>query len=128
MHVCTTALFGRPLAPLKLAPTVALLKEQLLCRSRCLLQIVWQNNSLLNANERLRVVGEAARGACALEWARSRCEGRFFRLRLLGAKLASALFKEPFQQTRFGELRSGGGAGATEEPSQTASTSMCYIL
>jgi hypothetical protein len=67
------------------------------------------------------VVGEAARGAYALEWARSRCESRFFRLRLLGAKLASALFKEPFQQTRLEELRRGAGAGAAREPSQTAS-------
>jgi hypothetical protein len=65
------------------------------------------------------VVGEAARDACALEWARSRCESRFFGLRLLRAKLASALFKEPFQQTRLGELHRG--AGATREPSQMAS-------
>jgi hypothetical protein len=41
----------------------------------------------------------------------------FWALRLLGAKLASALFKEPFQQTRLGELRRGAGAGATGEPS-----------
>jgi hypothetical protein len=92
----TMALFGRALAPLKLAPTMALLKEQLLCRSRCLLQTVWQKSSLLNASERLRVVGEAARGACALGWAQSQCESRFLRLRLLGAKLASTLFKESF--------------------------------
>jgi hypothetical protein len=35
---------------------------------------------------------EAARGVCALGWARSQCESRFFGLRLLGAKLASSLF------------------------------------
>jgi hypothetical protein len=64
---------------------------------------------------------EAARGVCALGWARSQCESRFFGLRLLGAKLASSLFKESFQQTRLGELRRGAGAGATGEPFQTAS-------
>jgi hypothetical protein len=44
-------------------------------------------------------VGEAARGGCAQGWARSQCESRFFRLWLLIGKLASALFKDSFQQT-----------------------------
>lgn len=59
----TEALFGRALAPLKLAPIATLLKEQLLYQSRCLLQIVWNASESnpkkaggLHTWERLHVV------------------------------------------------------------------------